>query len=205
MPQIRFNSHYALVRLSRLLLFLTLVRHKGISLIAQFEIDDEMATNAEIVRARLKWYNTTKGFGFLVPIDDPCDAFVHITTLQDAGIKMLGEDAEIICRIVKGPKGALVTQVDELIHAGNDPQPISHRLDENGEEQIDVMGGTVKWYKPDKGFGFIIPADGQKDVFVHKSCLDKNGLEILIPGQRVSMTVRTVPKGREVIEFDLIR
>ncbi|MFA5593186.1 MAG: cold-shock protein [Micavibrio sp.] len=66
------------------------------------------------------------------------------------------------------------------------------------------MEGTVKWYKPDKGFGFIIPQDGQKDVFVHKTCLDRHGLPILIPGQKVRMTVRTVAKGREVADFDLI-
>ena len=66
------------------------------------------------------------------------------------------------------------------------------------------MEGTVKWYKPDKGFGFIIPQDGLKDVFVHKTCLEKHDLALLIPGQKVKMTVRTVAKGREVVHFDLI-
>lgn len=172
-------------------------------MISQSSLMDH-APQGDPVRVTLKWYNTTKGFGFVVPVDDPCDAFVHITTLQDAGVRELGEGAELICHIVKGPKGALVTQVESLIHPGTAPEPISHRIDVDGEEQIDVMGGTVKWYKPDKGFGFIIPEDGQKDVFVHKTCLDKNDLELLIPGQRVRMTVRTVPKGREVIEFDLL-
>ena len=45
------------------------------------------------VKSRLKWFNSTKGFGFVVPIEDPCDAFIHITTLQDAGIHELGEEA----------------------------------------------------------------------------------------------------------------
>lgn len=186
------------------LVLYSLVYRKGISLITQANLQDA-APQGESVRVKLKWYNTTKGFGFVVPVDDPCDAFVHITTLQDAGVRELGEGAELICHVVKGPKGALVTQVESLIHPGTAPEPISHRIEIDGEEQIDTMGGTVKWYKPDKGFGFIIPEDGQKDVFVHKTCLDKNGLDILIPGQRVRMTVRTVPKGREVIEFDLIK
>lgn len=156
------------------------------------------------VRSRLKWFNSTKGFGFVVPVDDPCDAFIHITTLQDAGIHELGEDALLVCSIVKGPKGALVTAVEGLLEAGKSPEAISYRLPGEEGETLHTMEGTVKWYKPDKGFGFIIPEDGQKDVFVHKTCLDKHGLDILIPGQKVKMTIRCVAKGREVADFDLL-
>lgn len=157
----------------------------------------------ETVTARLKWFNSTKGFGFVIPENDPCDAFIHITTLQQADIHELGEGARIICNIVKGPKGALITSVEELLDVGVAPTPISHRV-EGDEESLSTMTGTVKWYKPDKGFGFIIPEDGQKDVFVHKTCLERHELQILIPGQRVKMIVRTVPKGREVVEFEFM-
>lgn len=156
------------------------------------------------MRSRLKWFNSTKGFGFVVPIDDPCDAFIHITTLQEADVHELGEDAVLMCCVVKGPKGALVTSVSGLLEQGKAPEPISYRLPGEDGEDLSVMEGTVKWYKPDKGFGFIIPEDGQKDVFVHKTCLDKHSLAILVPGQKVRMTVRTVAKGREVSDFDLI-
>jgi cold shock protein len=156
------------------------------------------------VKSRLKWFNSTKGFGFVVPVEDPCDAFIHITTLQDAGIHELGEEALLVCSIVKGPKGALVTSVESLLEAGKSPEAISYRLPGEEGEELHTMEGTVKWYKPDKGFGFIIPEDGQKDVFVHKTCLDKHNLDILIPGQKVKMTIRSVAKGREVADFDLL-
>ena len=167
-------------------------------------IQEQHDPDSEPVLSKMKWFNTTKGFGFIVPEEDPCDAFIHITTLQDADIHELGEDAMISCHIVKGPKGALVTKVAKLIDVGKDPAPITFRVEISKDEVLDTMEGTVKWYKPDKGFGFIIPEDGMKDVFVHQSCLEKNGIEILIPGQRVKMLVRTVSKGREVLEFDLL-
>lgn len=166
-------------------------------------IKEQHDPDSKPVDSSIKWFNSTKGFGFAVPDADPCDAFIHITTLQDAGIHELGEGAKISCHVVKGPKGALVTKVDCLLDVGKDPAPITFRVEISDNEVLDTMKGTVKWYKPDKGFGFIIPEDGLKDVFVHQSCLEKLGVEILIPGQEVKMVVRTVSKGREVIEFEL--
>ena len=51
--------------------------------------------------------------------------------------------------------------------------------------------GTVKWFDPTKGFGFIQPEDGSKDVFVHISAVQKAGIESLTEGQRVSCDVVT--------------
>ena len=53
------------------------------------------------------------------------------------------------------------------------------------------MNGTVKWFNPNKGYGFISPEDGSKDVFVHISSLEKSGLRILSEGQNVSFEVAT--------------
>ena len=53
------------------------------------------------------------------------------------------------------------------------------------------MNGTVKWFNPSKGYGFISPEDGSKDVFVHMSSLEKSGLRILSEGQKVTFQVAT--------------
>ena len=49
--------------------------------------------------------------------------------------------------------------------------------------------GTVKWFNPQKGFGFIQPEGGAKDVFVHISAVERAGLATLQEGQRVSFDV----------------
>ena len=49
--------------------------------------------------------------------------------------------------------------------------------------------GTVKWFNPNKGFGFIEPEDGTKDVFIHVSEVERSGLKTLVEGQKVSYDV----------------
>ncbi len=49
-----------------------------------------------------------------------------------------------------------------------------------------AQGGTVKWFNPTKGFGFIVPEDGGNDVFVHISEVEKAGLKALDEGQKVN-------------------
>jgi len=55
--------------------------------------------------------------------------------------------------------------------------------------------GTVKWFNDAKGFGFITPSDGSKDVFVHHSAIQGSGFKSLTEGQQVSYNVEQGPKG----------
>ncbi|CDG87806.1 MULTISPECIES: transcription antiterminator/RNA stability regulator CspE [Xenorhabdus] len=55
--------------------------------------------------------------------------------------------------------------------------------------------GTVKWFNESKGFGFITPADGSKDVFVHFSAIMKDGFKTLSEGQQVEFEIQNGPKG----------
>ena len=55
--------------------------------------------------------------------------------------------------------------------------------------------GTIKWFSDEKGYGFITPEGGQKDVFVHFSALQGEGFKSLAEGQRVSFDITAGPKG----------
>ncbi|MBN7158289.1 transcription antiterminator/RNA stability regulator CspE [Proteus mirabilis] len=57
------------------------------------------------------------------------------------------------------------------------------------------MTGTVKWFDEGKGFGFITPADGSKDVFVHFSAIQSDSFKTLAEGQQVSFTMENGMKG----------
>jgi len=58
-----------------------------------------------------------------------------------------------------------------------------------------VITGTVKWFNDAKGFGFITPEDGSKDVFVHHSAVQGSGFKSLAEGQKVKFELQQSPKG----------
>jgi CspA family cold shock protein len=60
-----------------------------------------------------------------------------------------------------------------------------------------MASGTVKWFNDAKGFGFITPEDGGKDLFAHFSAIQEQGFKSLKEGQRVTFDVTTGPKGQQ--------
>ena len=64
--------------------------------------------------------------------------------------------------------------------------------------------GTVKWFNKTKGFGFIVPDEGDKDVFVHITAVLDSGLQELNEGQKVSYQSIEEPKGLKAVEIAAI-
>lgn len=166
------------------------------------------------LRATVKWYNSEKGFGFIELTDGSGDVFLHASALQAAGLQTVAPGATLMVRVGQGQKGRQVEQVvsvDETTaeqprggaggggFAGGDrprAAPRPPRPSASSGPAVE-MTGTVKWYNPTKGFGFIAPQDGGKDVFVHASVLEQAGLPPLQEGQVVRMNVAQGAKGPE--------
>ena len=67
-----------------------------------------------------------------------------------------------------------------------------------------TVEGTVKWFNPDKGFGFIVPDQGGKDVFVHIRAVERAGLSTLRENQRVRFTEKAGQKGPEADGIEVV-
>ncbi|MFQ6023202.1 MAG: cold-shock protein [Acidiferrobacterales bacterium] len=65
--------------------------------------------------------------------------------------------------------------------------------------------GTVKWFNENKGYGFITPQDGSKDVFVHHSAITGTGFKTLAEGQRVTFSIQQGPKGLQAVSVAVER
>jgi CspA family cold shock protein len=66
-----------------------------------------------------------------------------------------------------------------------------------------VITGTVKWFNEAKGYGFITPQDGSKDVFVHYSAIQGGGFRSLAEGQKVTFDIERGPKGPSAAKVQL--
>ena len=64
--------------------------------------------------------------------------------------------------------------------------------------------GIVKWFKDDKGFGFITPEDGGKDLFAHHSAIQMSGYKTLKEGQRVEFDAQQGPKGPQAVNIRVL-
>jgi CspA family cold shock protein len=156
------------------------------------------------VDAKVKWFNASKGFGFVTPADGSQDAFLPMAVLRRAGYDDVREGASITCEIGAGAKGPLVTNVLNIDDSTALSSPSGAAGADRGPRPATTIEGAVKWFEPEKGYGFISPDGGGKDVFIHITALRRSGVSALDPGQRVRVEVVDGKKGLEAERITLI-
>jgi CspA family cold shock protein len=157
-------------------------------------------------RAKVKWFNATKGFGF-VTLDDGSDAFCHASALANLSSPDLPQGATVFCDVAQGQRGIQVTSVHSVDLSTAEAQPARggpRPPRGGGRESAGPMGdGHVKFFNEQKGFGFVVPSSGGADVYVHASALRRSGVPTLMPEQRVRFSTRQGIKGVEVDRIEL--
>jgi CspA family cold shock protein len=152
-----------------------------------------------VVEAAVKWFNATKGYGFVELSDGRGDAFLHLKTLRETGRQTLPAGAKIRVVARAGSRGAEVVRVVE-VDTGSALERSSRRPIVDPSAAFDLTG-KVKWFDDSRGFGFVASDDFGRDVFIHSTILGAAGIRGLSEGQAVSMRVVETPKGREAIEI----
>jgi cold shock protein len=172
------------------------------------------------VSALVKWYNPTKGFGFVQPEDGSPDAFLHASLVAQSGHDDLPEGTALVCDIAEGPRGP---QVAAILSVEPPSEPVMRSRPPRrpggfgggggyagagggypGAGEGEVVEGVVKFFNNEKGFGFIIPDDGGKDVFISARTLTRAGIDSLEAQQRVRVTTRLGQKGPMAERVELL-
>ena len=167
------------------------------------------------VVAMVKWFNPTKGFGFLVPDDGSPDVFCHVSAVRDAGYDTLLEGATVTCEVAEGQRGPMVSSIVSVDASTAMAEPAGRvEPDRDWHERrwghaepagpAEERSGLVKFYNAAKGYGFVVPDDGGPDVFVPGIVLNRAGLGGLETGQRVSVMVEQGARGLQATDIELI-
>lgn len=172
----------------------------------EFSLGVESGEDAPVdlveVSGAIKWFDASKGYGFIVPDDGSADVLIHVSVLRQDGFQTAHEGARIVCEAVtreKGMQAFRILRMDEST-ATNPPQSVAARTHSTVTPTSGLERATVKWFNRIRGYGFLTRGEGTKDIFVHMETLRQYGLAELRPGQTVLVRYGDGPKGLMAVE-----
>jgi CspA family cold shock protein len=163
------------------------------------------------VTGRVKWFDATRGFGFLVSDEVEGDVLLHFSVLREHGRRSVPEGALIECipvRLERGLQAKRILSIDLSSALPQQPRssmPTGERADRKA--LADAAGEfepvEVKWFNRVRGYGFVKrPEDsGGEDVFVHMETVRSAHLPELEPGQKLEARIAPSAKGLTAIEL----
>ncbi len=161
------------------------------------------------ITGRVKWFDSTRGFGFVVSDELEGDILLHFSVLREHGRRSVPEGALIECvpmRQERGLQARRVLSIDlssALPAQPRSPISASERADRKALSDAagDFQPVEVKWFNRVKGYGFVNRGGGQEDVFVHMETVRQSGLDELQPGQMLEARVAPSAKGLTAVEL----
>jgi CspA family cold shock protein len=165
----------------------------------------------DAIVGRVKWFDATRGFGFLVSEQIDGDVLLHFSVLREHGRRSVPEGATIECVPVRLDRGLQAKKVLSIDTSTALPQPVrsSIPVSERADRRAlaEAAGAfepvEVKWFNRVRGYGFVKRPDesGGEDVFVHMETVRISHLPELQPGQHLEARIAPSGKGLTAVEL----
>jgi CspA family cold shock protein len=174
--------------------------------------DVEAVAEGERCTGRVKWFDATRGFGFIVSDDCEGDILIHFSVLKEHGRRSLPEGATVEVIAAHQDRGFQAQQILSIDLSTALPMPARpvHAPGERADRQAlaDAAGEfepvEVKWFNRVKGYGFLCrpgEAEDGEDIFVHMETVRLSQIVDLQPGQLIEARIASGRKGLTAVEL----
>lgn len=164
---------------------------------------DEEDQARPVVHGRVKWFDATKGFGFIVSDETEVDILLHANVLRNFGQGSVADGAGIVVRVQHTQRGIQAAEVIRI----DPPEGVVFPLVEEGADILgaDILtlpmeAARVKWFDKGKGFGFANVFGRGEDVFIHAEVLRVSGFADLAAGEAVALRIVEGRRGRMAVQ-----
>ena len=148
------------------------------------------------IKGQVKWFDTTKGYGFILVNDDSGDILLHSNVLRNFGRGSVAEGTEIEFEVQETDRGRQVSVIHDI-------HPPKNIIDDDISEfgipdvkNLEMFPARVKWFDKSKGFGFANVFKSTDDIFLHMEILRYYGFSDLQPGEAIVIKIVDGPRGK---------